>query len=437
MDSIVAYSAQQLITHGDLGVFSIELYDVALLLIGCGILIASIMPRLAAKNRSITAPMLYLCLGLVIFLLPWAPELPDLMNDIHWAKRFAEMGVILALTSAGLRLNHPFAWNSWRVSWRLLAVTMPLTIAASAWLGWWAAGLLPVSALLLGAAIAPTDPVLAGDVEVPEPNGPEESTSRLALTTEAGINDGLAFPFTNLAIALALVGLAPSGWLGGWLVMDVFYKITAGALIGAGSGYLIAKIIFSPLSKITRGVLALSLTLVPYGLAELASSYGFIAVFVAACVYRHYESSHEYQELVHDFSEAIVRLMIAVLMFFVGAYICCGIFGLMTPAMWGVAFAIVFLVRPISGLIALVGTGLPPRQRLAISFFGIRGLGSIYYLAYGLFHADFPDAMKIWAIVLAVILISVVIHGITAVTVMQQLDSEELKGKFKLVWKRT
>jgi sodium/hydrogen antiporter len=405
-------------------VFEFHPYDVGLLLIGLIVLAAAVLPRLVSQQQLVTAPLIYMLAGAFVFLLPGAPELPDLVEDAWWPKRLTELGVIIALTSAGLKLNRPFAWETWRISWRLLALTMPLTIAAAAWLGWWAAGLVPASAILLGAVIAPTDPVLASEVQTSPPDQPDDSRARLALTTEAGLNDGLAFPFTNLAIAIAIAGLAPSGWLGDWLLIDVLYKIGAGTIIGAVAGYLLARTIMGTpaseeLARTMTGILGLSLTLVPYALAELASSYGFIAVFVAACVFRQYECSHDYQAKLHDFSEEMERVLVAVLMFLIGAYAVTSIFQLMTPALWLVALAILFVVRPAAGLIGLVGTGLPRRKRWAIAFFGIRGIGSIYYLAYGVFHAEFPGAMTVWAVVLAVVIISVLIHGLSARSVMK------------------
>jgi NhaP-type Na+/H+ or K+/H+ antiporter len=405
-------------------VFDFHPYDVGLLLVGLIVLAAAVLPQLVSQRQLVTAPLLYMLVGAFVFLLPGAPELPDLVEDAWWPKRLTELGVIIALTSAGLKLNRPFAWETWRISWRLLAVTMPLTIAAAAWLGWWAAGLVPASAILLGAVIAPTDPVLASEVQTSPPDQPDDSRARLALTTEAGLNDGLAFPFTNLAIAIAIAGLAPSGWLGDWLLIDVLYKIGAGTIVGAVAGYLLARTIMgAPASeepaRTMTGILGLSLTLVPYALAELASSYGFIAVFVAACVFRQYECSHDYQVKLHDFSEEMERVLVAVLMFLIGAYAVTGIFQHMTLTLWLVALAILFVVRPAAGLIGLAGTGLPRRKRWAIAFFGIRGIGSIYYLAYGVSNAEFADAMTVWALVLAVVIISVLIHGLSARPVMK------------------
>ncbi|NGX17201.1 cation:proton antiporter [Wenzhouxiangella sp. XN24] len=400
-------------------VFLLQQYEVGLLLVGAIILAAAILPRLLSRQRRITAPLLYMAAGAVVFLLPGTPELPNLVDNAWWPMRLTELGVIVALTSAGLKLNRPFAWETWRISWRLLAVTMPLTIAATAALGWWAAGLLPASALLLGAVIAPTDPVLASDVQTTPPGEPDDSQARLALTTEAGLNDGLAFPFTNLAIAVALAGLAPAGWLADWLLVDVAYKVVAGTLVGLGAGYLLAKIIIGTpatrkMARTMTGVPSLSLTLIPYGAAELVSSYGFIAVFVAACTFRQYEADHDFQVKLHNFSEEIERVFVAVLMFLIGAYAVSGGLALLTPAMWLVVLATLFVVRPAAGLVGLAGTRLPWEKRWAIAFLGIRGIGSIYYLAYAVFHADFPDAGTVWALMLATVVISVVIHGLAA-----------------------
>jgi NhaP-type Na+/H+ or K+/H+ antiporter len=150
-------------------------------------------------------------------------------------------------------------------------------------------------------------------------------------------------------------------------------------------------------------------------------------VFVAACVFRQYECSHEDQVKMHNFSEEAERVLVAVLMFLIGAYAVTGIFQHMTPTLWLVALAIIFVVRPAAGLIGLVGTGLPRGKRWAISFFGIRGIGSIYYLAYAVFHAEFPGAMTVWALVLAMVIISVLIHGLSARMAMQWAISASKK----------
>jgi sodium/hydrogen antiporter len=420
------YSAQEFLRNADPAFFGLDIYDLILLISAVVVLAAALVPRLLAKQH-ITAPLLFLSIGVVVSLLPVDWQLPDLVDDAWWPKRLTELGVIIALTSAGLKLNKPFSRDTWRISWRLLAITMPLTICATAFIGWWMLGLVPATAILFGAVIAPTDPVLASDVQTTAPGADDDSPTRVALTTEAGLNDGLAFPFTNLAIAVALVGLDPAGWFVGWFVMDFFYKILAGVLVGAASGRLLAMVLFKTkipdkLSHTMTGIVALSLTLFPYAAAELASSYGFIAVFVAACVFRQYETHHTYQRTLHDFSEELERLLVAVLMFLMGVYLTSGVLVFITFPMVIVLIVTVFVIRPVSGLLALTGCGLSRSQQWAVAFFGIRGIGSIYYMAYAVYHANFPQAREIWTLVILIVVVSVMVHGLSAKPVMGTLD---------------
>ena len=429
------YPAQDLLTQGDPAFFHVNLYDPLLLLAAVIVLAAALVTRLS--SRYLTAPLLFMLAGATVFSLPLDWQLPDLVEETWWPLRLTELGVIIALTSAGLKINKPFAWKSWQASWRLLAITMPLTIAAVAWLGWWALGLLPASALLLGAAIAPTDPVLAANVETTAPAEPDTSNTRVALTTEAGLNDGLAFPFINLALAVLLAGPDPSNWLTGWLIMDVLYKITVGIALGALSGWLLGKLLFGLPVPVTdnlartmtgsvAGSIALSLTLLPYALAQIAASYGFVAVFVAACVFRHQESNHQCQQVLHDFSEEIEHVLIAVLMFLVGAYVISGMLAGLSWPMIAVALTTVFIVRPLSGLLALAGVPLPQEERLILAFYGIRGIGSFYYLAYAFSRADFPQAHLLWQLLILIVVISVVVHGLTATHAMALLDRRRM-----------
>ena len=215
LTKLESYPAQDLLIHGNPAFFHVDAYDPLLLLAAVVVLAAALVPRLSSKY--LTAPLLFMLAGAAVFQLPLGWRLPDLVQETWWPLRLTELGVIIALTAAGLKINKPFSWKAWQASWRLLAITMLLTIAAVAWLGWWMLGLVPASALLLGAAIAPTDPVLAADVETTAPVEPDTSSTRIALTTEAGLNDGLAFPFIHLAIAVLLVGPDPGAWLAGWL----------------------------------------------------------------------------------------------------------------------------------------------------------------------------------------------------------------------------
>src|SRR5215203_5476753 len=178
-------------------------------------------------------PIAFLGLGMLVFALPLGLPAPDPVAHPAVTEHLTEFGVIVALMGAGLKLDRRVGLRRWSSTWRLLAITMPLSIAAVALLGWWFAGLVPAAAVLVAAALAPTDPVLASDVQVGEPTDDEDSEDevRFALTSEAGLNDGLAFPFTYLAIAMVTAGSTSTGvWLGRWFAVDVLYKLAVGLL---------------------------------------------------------------------------------------------------------------------------------------------------------------------------------------------------------------
>ena len=404
--------------------FEFDFYVLQLFLLAIIVLLILIVAPRVKSKKYITSPIFFLLLGIALFLLPVPWDLPELIDEPTILKRITEFGVIVALASAGLKINEPFLWKTWGPSARLLLVTMPLTIAATAFLGWWFAGLVPASAILLGAVLAPTDPVLANDVQTSDPGTPDDSSVRLTLTTEAGLNDGLAFPFTNLAIAVAVLGLAPSAWIVDWLLIDVFYKIIIGGIVGVICGKFLGFLLFNiPKNKnlkIADNVFAVALVLFPYAAAELVSSYGFIAVFVSAAVFRQKRPAHEYQKRVHRFSVTMEGLMEGILMLIIGGYLVFGVLEPLTFPMIAVSLAIIFLVRPISGLIAFTGSDLPKHKKWVISFFGIRGIGSLYYLAYGIYMADFPQSDELWAITIFIVALSVLVHGVSAKSIMER-----------------
>jgi NhaP-type Na+/H+ or K+/H+ antiporter len=406
------------------------------------VFITAFAPKVLA-SKPISMSILLLGLGFIAFSLPFVTDRPDPVAESYVTKRITELGVIVALMGAGLKLDRPFAWREWRVTWRLLAITMPLTIGAVALLGWGLAGFIPATAMLLGAVISPTDPVLATEVQVgapqagsgdPEsgehdPSDPgEEDEVRFGLTSEAGLNDGLAFPYTNAAVAMATAGAHPSNWIGMWLLIDVAFKLGVGFLVGLVAGRALAEVIFRLPAKTETarsmiGIAALGSTLVIYGLTELLGGYGFIATFVGAASIRAYERDHDYQGALHGFSEKIERLLTAAILVLLGGAIAGGILSPLDVRLVVMGLLIVFVVRPIAGGLGLFGyERCGPRERLAISFFGIRGIGSIYYLAYALERTEFEGEAEVWAVVAFVVMVSVLVHGVTAAPVMERLD---------------
>ncbi len=417
----------------------VETYIVGVALAGFVILAASVLPELLA-DRAVSAPLFYLVIGAVAFSLPLGLPNPDPIANGVIAEKVTEFIVIVSLMGAGLKLDRPFSFQTWSTTWRLLAVTMPLTIAGAVFLGWWVLGIVPATAVLLGAIVAPTDPVLASDIQVGPPGEGEnvaddhydgrehEHEVRFALTSEAGLNDGLAFPFTYAAILIAGSGIVGTDWLGKWMLMYVGYKIIVGTLLGLFLGYVLAELLFrfSPTTRLARaveGVEALGGTLLVYGVTEFFQGYGFIAVFVAALMIRHQERSHEYNQALHDFSEVTERLAMALLLVLFGGTL---VTGLLDPLSWEmiiVGLVIIFILRPVTGAVGLVGASIESDERATIAFFGIRGVGSFYYLSYGLNEAQFPASRLLWALIGFIVLVSIIVHGITATPVMKALST--------------
>ena len=417
-------------------------YDIGLLIVGLAILGAVVLPRLL-EHRPLSFPIIYVGLGFALFaLLPGAPALNPVVNA-DLTERLTELVVIVSLMGAGLKLDRPFSLKSWASTWRLLVVALPLTIVVVALLGWGLVGMIPATAVLLGAVIAPTDPVLAAGVEAGAPlteleaeQAPESAwgTVRFALTSEAGLNDGLAFPFTNLAIAIAAAsGTSGVGWLLDWFLVDVLYKIAVGVAIGYAVGHVMARFIFRvpstpELADVMAGAEALATTFLVYGLTELLSGYGFVAVFVAALALRRFEWEHDYYRELHDFAVVVERLLMATVLVLFGGAVAGGLLGPLTVTQAVIGLALLLVVRPAAGLVSFVGSAAPWSDRAVLSFFGIRGIGSFYYLAHALGEASFEEAElvvaaeELWAFVGFVVLVSIVLHGVSASPVMDAFD---------------
>ena len=402
-------------------------YIVLLTCLGVLILAVAWLPTLL-RQLPLSLPIICVGFGFALFSVPGTGAEPDLLDHPHLTERLTELIVIVALMGAGLKLNRPPGWRSWIITWRLLAITMPLSIAGIALLGWWGLGLAPAAALLLGAVLAPTDPVLASDIQVGPPHDPEEDEVRFSLTSEAGLNDSLAFPFVNLAVAMALHGTAVGSWTLEWLAVEVTWKIAAGLVVGLLVGQALGLLIFryvehSRLPESGDNLVALGITLVAYGLTELVHGYGFLAVFIAALTLQRWERSHHSRTRLHEFAEQIERLLMMILLVLFGGAVSGG---LLAPLTWPAALAglaCLLLVRPLAGLIGLAGSARPLHERAAISFFGIRGVGSFYYLAFAYNAAEFgAEPEFLFAVVGFVVLVSIVLHGVASTPTMRYLE---------------
>ncbi len=396
---------------------------------GLATLLAALLPRLL--NRApLSMPMVFVGAGMLAFWVFESLPSPDPMRHPTVTVHLTELVVIISLMGAGLALDRPISWRGWQSTWRLLGIAMPITILVAALLGSWLLGLGAAAALLVAAALAPTDPVLASEVQVAEPTDDEQSEdeARFSLTSEAGLNDGLAFPFVYAAIAMTIAGAAPGGWLLEWAALDVLWRISAGVAFGIGIGWLIRVLFFSRraegvgLAERAEGFIALSAILLAYGVTELVEGYGFIAVFVCACTVRAGERAHGRHRTLHAYVEHLERLLTVILLLLVGGAVSRGILEGIGWREIVFAAVLLLLVRPLAGWLSLLGGGTGRRERWVISFFGVRGIGSLYYLAYGLSEAEFPGGDQLWAVTVLVVVGSVLVHGISAGPAMFWLD---------------
>lgn len=403
-----------------------------LVLIGFGVLIALVawLP-LALKRLPLSLPIVCIGLGAGLGAIPGLGFTPSPLEYPEFTERFAEFVVIIALMGAGLKLDRAYGFWSWITTWRLILITLPLsilliTLLAGTWLALpWAL------ALLVGAALAPTDPVLASDVQVGPPKTGDEDEVRFALTSEAGVNDGAAFPFVHLAIALAATAATGEPWVADWLTYNVLWEIGVGTLGGYLIGRLFGWITFhipaeTKLAKTGDGLIAVSATFVSYGLTETIHAYGFLAVFVTALTFRRSHQDHEFHNSMHDLVEQVERIAMMVLLLLFGGALVHGLLVPLQPGDVVAALVILLVIRPVTGLIGLAGFRAAWQEKLTIAFFGIRGIGSIYYLAFGLNHMQAADAApRLWAIVGLVVLLSILMHGLSVTPIMRKLDRSQ------------
>ena len=401
-----------------------------LLLAGCGLVIVAAywLPRFFSGHEPAASGLLILG-GLAVFgLLPGVPAaISPIDNPALW-EIVSEFAVIIALFGTGIRIDRIRGKGLWSPTIRLLVIAMPLCILAVAVLGTMV-GMTLAGAVLLAAVLAPTDPVLAAEVQVGPPLEGGEHPIRFALTAEAGLNDGAAFPFVYLAIFIAAASSGSFAWVGEWFGLYLIYKIVVGVAVGIGAGWLLGRVLFclprgNSLAETGSGVIALAGVLLTYGVTEIAEGYGFVAAFVMGLVLRRAEAEHEFHTRLHTFSEALEQAVTAILLVALGGAI---------PALWPylnwssalIGGALIFLVRPISGMLALAGTSLTLRERGIVAFFGVRGIGSIYYLAYAGGQLELVNEGELWATVVFTILLSTIVHGFSAGSFVKAATREQ------------
>jgi NhaP-type Na+/H+ or K+/H+ antiporter len=404
---------------------------IGLLLIGMG------LTDTVRRELPVSSAALYLLAGWLIGPQMWGLLHVDLFADARLIEVLTEAAVLISLFAVGLRLRVRLTDLLWLAPVMLASVAMLLTMAALAALGY-GLGLSLGAALMLAAVLAPTDPVLASDVQVDNPG--DRDRLRFSLSGEGGLNDGTAFPFVMLALGvMGLHELGDRAWR--WWAVDLLWAVLGGLVIGWVMGWSFSRTVihlrrrretaFGMESFLTLGLIALT-----YGLALSAHTYGFLAVFVAGLAVRAVEYADSGQldpapsatgakpttsaymaRAVLDFTLDIERLAELAVMLLVGALLSAATFSAFSLV---IAAALLFAVRPLAVRLTLMSSPLTRMQRRMAAWFGIRGVGSVYYLAYVLTHgAAGEETAKVADAVLATIVASVLLHGASATPVMR------------------
>lgn len=371
------------------------------------------------------------------------------LEQAHLLELLAEVAVLLSLFIAGMKVPVPVRWKDWRAPVRLASLSMMISVTLTAVFAFYVLSMPLGAAILLGAILAPTDPVLATDVQVRHMG--DDDPLRFTLTSEAGMNDGSAFPFVMLGLAM-LSGTANAELLGEWLLQDVLWATFTALVVGIVAGRLLAHMVWKQhfvesKNELLDDFLGLGLIGVAYGACLLLEAWGFLAVFAAAVSLRqselklaginvsaeatssasnarknsgtplsHYGSQISEGALL--FKEPLGRLSELMLVLLLG--------GMLFVDSWsfravGLALFLFAVVRPISVFLGLLGSGVPLRQQLLVGWFGVRGIGSVYYLMFAIvFGLPEELSMEFIHVTLVVVALSIVIHGLTVRPIMSR-----------------
>ena len=432
-----------------------------------GLLLLMALSSAYLRNLPISTSTIYLALGLAIGPLGFGWLRIDLRDEVEWFERLTEVAVIVALFVGGLKLRLPLRDPAWIAARRLGGPIMLATIAGVAVCAKLLLGVDTATALLIGAVLAPTDPVLAGTVKVN--SAADDDRMRYGLSGEAGLNDGMAFPFVIFALLWAEHGGAGE-WIAAWGLHRLLWAVPAGLLLGFVLGRGVGRLaIWLRSHQQDTGApsdfLALALIALSYVGAEAIGAWGFLATFAAGVGLRHAElhvtrttpssaqqrtRSSETAPVSHPPAEQLVgasvqeeelkepavaagvlvaetisfgdtaeRLLEVMLVVLVGVLLAPH----WDPRAVPLALLLFIVIRPLATRLLLAGTPTTNTQRWLMGWFGIRGIGSLYYLSYALRHGLTPAAAEDLAgLTISVVALSIFVHGLTARPLLARLE---------------
>jgi len=426
------------------------------LLLGA-LLLTMVFASVLLDRLSLTSAMVYLFAGWLLG--PGGLDVlrPDPTAHAALLEPMAEAALLISLFAVGLRLALPLGDPRWRLPLRLATVSMAAMVAMLTGVGVFGLGLPLGAAILLGAILAPTDPVLASGVR--SESGDDPDRVGFSLAGEGGLNDGTAFPFAVLGFGL-LAGDSID-WPR-WFAFDLVWTTVGGLAIGAGLGACIGRAIVYLRSRHGQAVgldvfLCLGLIASAYGLAQMCQASGFLAVFAAGLAFRRvgerpsagsealeasadmaghsyatkathsHHASATMRESVGGFNEQIEKIAEMALVVLVGAMLPEARW---TPALVWFVPLLLLILRPLSTFIVMSFDAGSRGQRAMVSWFGIRGVGSVFYLLWALRQgppgavADTLVSLTLWTVAA-----SVVAHGMTAGPLMRLYRSRRPKAR--------
>jgi NhaP-type Na+/H+ or K+/H+ antiporter len=433
-----------------------------------GLLLFMALSSAYLRKLPITTSAVYLGFGLAVGPIGLGWVRIDLVEYHAAFEHLTEIAVITSLFVGGLKLRLPFRNPAWVAAFRLAGPVMVASIAAVAVFSHYVFGFAWPVAFFLGAVLAPTDPVLASTVSVAD--SADQDRMRYGLSGEAGFNDGAAFPFVIFAL-LWMEHDTLGSWVGGWAISRIVWAIPAGLIAGYFLGKGVGRLAIwlrarHQDTEAPDDFLALSLIALAYVIAETLGGWGFLAAFTAGVGFRRAEMKTVLENPVGEFADASAemdsvepvahppaedlvginvneeelkhptkaagvvvseivsfgdtaeRLLEVMMVVIVG--ICVSMY-------WDwravpIALALFFVFRPLAVLIFLTRTPTGMLQRLMMGWFGIRGIGSLYYLSYALSHGLKDNVADITAVTLSVIALSILIHGVSSQPILNMYE---------------
>jgi len=420
------------------------------------LLIAMTLIATWVERRPLSPAMLYLAAGFALGPSGVGLLLPDPKIYGTLLERFAEVAVLISVFVTALKISVPLRDARWRLPISLATLAMLVTIALVAVVGVQLLRLPLGAALLLGAILAPTDPVLASDVQLEDAR--DRDVLRFSLTGEGGLNDGAAFPMVLLGLGLLGLHDLGSATMHWWLI-DLAWSTFGGLVIGwciaAGIGKLMLHL--RTRYQVAIGLnefLALGLIALVYGIAMLAHASGFLAVFAAGLALPRVRATTDAAPLgesiartpgaaaeiertaatteanathpikapahlahaVLNFDEQLERFAEVAMVLVVGAMLS---YADIPSSWWWFVPLLLLVIRPISILAAGTQFMTSSAQMPLVAWFGIRGIGSLYYVLYVMNHG-LPSALAptIFGLTMATVAASIILHGISITPLM-------------------